>query len=52
MSYGGPFDSIYRTELLEIWKKEVTKMEIPLTSECGLINNVGNKVKIEIWKGL
>jgi len=52
MSYGGPFDSIYRKQLLNQWKTEINNLKIPLSKDVGLIPVVGNKVTIETWKGL
>jgi len=37
---------------MELWKKEVEGMKIPITRDVDLRSVVGNKVKIEIWKGL
>jgi len=52
MSYGGPFDSIYRQDLYKQWITKINEMNIPLKSDVNLINVVGNKVLIETWKGL
>eukprot|EP00801_Mesodinium_rubrum_P000083 Mrub_00083.p1 GENE.Mrub_00083~~Mrub_00083.p1 ORF type:complete len:1986 (+),score=436.27 Mrub_00083:724-5958(+) len=52
MSYGGPFDSIYRKYLMDIWVEKIRQYEFPISKSVSLINVVGNKVKIESWKAL
>lgn len=52
MSYGGPFDSVYRQRLTKIWIKKVRENHIPMTDDVSLIGIAGKKVVIEGWKGL
>lgn len=52
MSYGGPFDSVYRQELYKIWINKINEFKIPLKDDVNLINVIGSKVEIETWKGL
>lgn len=37
---------------MDIWVKQIKQYEFPISNQVNLILVVGNKVKIESWKGL
>jgi len=52
MSYCGPFDSVYRKKIVEIWIAKIVEEGIRVTDDVSLINVVGNKIDIQGWKSL
>jgi len=52
ISYGGPFDSIYRRKLQDYWISKIKEYEIPIIDNVSLINVTGEKVVIENWKAI
>jgi dynein heavy chain len=49
ISYGGPFTSVYREELEDLWRKAILEQGIKLTENITMSKTLGNDVTIRQW---
>ncbi|CAE7602693.1 Dnah1 [Symbiodinium sp. CCMP2456] len=49
VSYAGPFTSQVRSDCEELWRKELTELEMAHTKGCSMSTVLGDPVKIQQW---
>jgi dynein heavy chain len=50
IAYYGPFTGTYRQELVQCWKAECKKYEIPHSEDYSLQKILGNQIEIRDWQ--
>ena len=48
MSYSGPFNQEFRTDLLNGWEKELTSRKIPFTKDLNLTNMLVDQATVSV----
>ncbi|XP_028289911.1 dynein heavy chain 5, axonemal [Gouania willdenowi] len=49
LSYSGPFNQEYRSQLMELWKKEMEEKRIPFTANLNVINLLVDNATVSEW---
>ncbi|CAD7932621.1 unnamed protein product [Amoebophrya sp. A25] len=49
LSYLGIFTGVYRDQMTATWSKGLAELKIPRSEKCGIVDVLGEPVKIEQW---
>ncbi|GMH70086.1 hypothetical protein TrRE_jg13191 [Triparma retinervis] len=50
VSYLGPFTSLFRSDIVQMWRQQMVELKIPHTEGCDIVQTLSIPVKLRSWQ--